>query len=798
MNQRRLGNYELQERLGRDAIGETWLALDTQHRRSVAIKLVEVTPETSADFLQQGQKLAALEHPNIVHIQECAVSPNQYEAYIVMDFIEGQTLNDYLDATARTGSIPPPAEIIRLLTPIAAALDYAHQQQVVHGGLKPSVILFDLHRGTAPGEPMLVNFGLRRRDPRLLSPEAAHYVAPEVAQGGASTARSDLYALGVILYELCTGTLPFQGDATNDILMQHIHGSPTSPALINPYIRPALTSVILRGLARDPAARYSSATTFVAAVAKAMSVRGSGGLSQPMPALGSSNPPSFSGISGSLDGANAPTYLSHQPPPIPQAPLSWQTPSQPMQVLSNTPQSTSMTPARSVPGLAPQPEPPAGGLTTVQSQPSQFQAASYPTIPADKPTAVSPAPLKKRGLRPWMAALLVVLALLLVGSGVLVYFTLSHIAATNQQTALVGHAFFISSGLISETNNQGITDELHVALQNIPDAQAGKRYYGWLLSTSQIDVPPLALGALPLDHGSITLTYSSPQHSNLLTNYSRFLITEEDAGQAPVNPSLDKNTWSYYAAFSTTPNQADAKKYSELDHLRHLLSQDPKLHAAGIPGGLDVWLYRNVSKIVEAAGSARDTQKLCVQNQDTACTDFVLRQVARILDYLDGSTYVQTEGIPTRIQGQQLLIDPTIARVALLEFDALKQEPPGYLDHIGSHLRNLSQIPDITPNQHALAIRINQDINNVQGWLDTVHADASKLIHMSGTQLLQPGTATMLNDLFTQANMAFVGQVDPNTNNVKEGVVQIHYNIQALATFDIAPCTINNGQSSCA
>ena len=127
-----------------------------------------------------------------------------------------------------------------------------------------------------------------------------------------------------------------------------------------------------------------------------------------------------------------------------------------------------------------------------------------------------------------------------------------------------------------------------------------------------------------------------------------------------------------------------------------------------------------------------------------------------------------------------------------------RQQPPGYLKHIGNHLRELTSSPGATAAQRALAIQIGQAINNVQGWLNAVHGDASKLIHMSSTQLLQPDALTTLNDLFTQANNAFVGQVDPNTNNVKNGVVQIHYNIQALATFDITPCTMSNGQNSCA
>jgi hypothetical protein len=346
-------------------------------------------------------------------------------------------------------------------------------------------------------------------------------------------------------------------------------------------------------------------------------------------------------------------------------------------------------------------------------------------------------------------------------------------------------------------SNQGITDGLHISLQNIGDPRSGKRYYGWLMSSgTQV---PVALGPLSIDHGQITMTYNDPNHSNLLAHYSRFLITEEDASQQPASPSLNINDWRYYAAFPTEPSQADPDHYSVLDHLRHLLAQDPKLNQAGLQGGLSVWLYRNTTKILEAAGSARDTQKGCVGGTPDACdTGVILRQVARILDYLDGAQYVQEENIPPAIQGDHLLIDQNVAKVALLEFDPVSQQPPGYLEHIGRHLQNLTQSPGVTPDQRMLANHINQDLSNVQGWFNAVHTDASRLIHMSPTDLVQPEASTILNDLFTQANYAFVGQVDPDTGIVKDGVIQIHYNIQALATFDVAPCTINNGQSSCA
>ncbi len=314
------------------------------------------------------------------------------------------------------------------------------------------------------------------------------------------------------------------------------------------------------------------------------------------------------------------------------------------------------------------------------------------------------------------------------------------------QPTIVGHAFFVSSGLLtSQNSNQGITDKLQIDLHNLPAPRPGTRYYAWLLNDHHIDSPAVALGSLPLQGGQVTMTYSDPQHNNLLANYGRFLITEEGANPPPINPSLDTTTWRYYAAFSSTPNPGDTTNhFSVLDHLRHLLSQDPAL--------------------------------------------------VRILDYLDGSVYVQADVPP----GTPLYIDPTIARVALLEFDEVHQQPPGYLKHIGNHLRVLTSSPGATAAQHALAIQIGQAINNVQGWLAAVHTDAVTLEKMNNGQLSQPGAASMLNDLFKQANAAFVGQFDANTSTVKEGVVQIHYKIQGLATFYVTPCTTKNGKNTCA
>src|SRR5436309_3211612 len=159
MNQGRIAKYELQERLGSDAVGQVWKAFDAQQRRFVAIKIIPVNAQTSADFTprfyRDAQILAALGHPNIVPIQDYHMSHSGSEAYIIMDYVEGPSLADYLSATAHVGKIPPPVALVHLLTPIADALDYAHQRNVIHGALTPAAILLGKVGVTSPspGEP---------------------------------------------------------------------------------------------------------------------------------------------------------------------------------------------------------------------------------------------------------------------------------------------------------------------------------------------------------------------------------------------------------------------------------------------------------------------------------------------------------------------------------------------------------------------------------------------------------------------------------------------------------------------
>ena len=281
----RLGKYELRELLGRGGMAEVWRAFDPQLERNVAIKLLhanlQADPEFNTRFTREARVNASLHHPNIVGIYDFQIShpPESHAptAYMVMEYIEGQTLAHYIRSTSRERKFPPPIDIVHLFTSISKAVDYAHQQGMIHRDIKPANILLD-KRNTAfnpMGEPVLTDFGIAK----LLGATSGTmsgmwlgtplYISPEQAQGYAGNERSDIYALGVILYEICTGDQPFHGESATAIMFQHIHSMPTPPALINPNIPSALAMVILRAMAKDPAARFSSASALTASVAEA-------------------------------------------------------------------------------------------------------------------------------------------------------------------------------------------------------------------------------------------------------------------------------------------------------------------------------------------------------------------------------------------------------------------------------------------------------------------------------------------------------------------------------------------------
>jgi eukaryotic-like serine/threonine-protein kinase len=769
----RIDKYELQQSLGKNNITEVWKAFDNLAHRYVAVKLFHAQLKADPDFVTRFQKeaqtIVSLHHPNIVPCYDFSVSQfsetASATAYLVMEYLEGGTLADYNRNASQTGNILPIPSIVHLFSSIGMAVDFAHRQHMIHGNLKPSNILLDKQNtANSPiGEPMVTDFNMVK----LIAPTGGNagvawnsspfYISPEQVMGAEANELSDIYSLGILLYEICTGTVPFLGNSAESIMMQQVNTVPASPSLINPNLPPALSTVVMRCIAKDPKERFTSASALVEALTN-VSGQNSVNISHPENVAQSSS-------SFATHERDMPTVISAKMSPLPAG------------VVYSGPMYASNV---QMGGIS-QPYP------SAQWSDNSRVGTVYRSLPANTPVGMSmPPPTAPPAKRPGRRGLLIVLTgiliLALIGSALGAYFTF-FAKGTSATTApeIMGHAYFVSSGFISPDSRQGITDELQVNLANVSSAPTGKSYYAWLLNDKNLDWRPIFLGELAYNNGTLNLFYPGDAlHTNLLATNSRFLVTEEDASTTPTSPSLDPQSWVYYAEFSQIkPVPTDPKSYSLYDHIRHLLADDPKVKAAGLTGGLDIWLYRNTQKVLEWAGSARDSWKY-------KSVGFIHRQLLRIMDYVDGTVYVQQD-----LSGQGIYADPNISKVGLLTFDPLTQDPPGYLYHIGKHLHEITALPQASATQKALAIQINQEIDGVNLWMRSIRDDILKLYAMDDAHLTGKDGLTLLDAVATLANDAFVGKVNTNAQ-VTDGVAQIHYAIQQMATFDVRACTASN------
>ena len=389
---RRLAQYELLDPLGKGNVGEVWKARDLSLHRDVAVKIFHTDLQRyEAHFLtrltNEGQALVALRHPNIVPVHEVKVSrPAQSQettAYLVMDYIEGQTFTDYLRTTAHKSLFPALTDIIYLFTSLGRAIDYAHQQGIVHGSIKPGNILLNRHNTTQfkAGEPFLTDFGLTQLASITGSSSNPFYISPEQAQGFPANNRSDIYALGVLLYELCTGIVPFRDENPVAVMTQHIHRLPTPPILINAKIPPMLSEVILRAMAKDPFMRFPRASLLATAVADASSLPSTLYLGKQLPVENGNTFNTSPKISSILGVAQPHPHALPSKPLTPQEPHS--SPSAPS-LLSRASGQNGSLPARSPePAKQSTPEPIQSPNTGKQSipQPVQLSDTGKQTMP---------------------------------------------------------------------------------------------------------------------------------------------------------------------------------------------------------------------------------------------------------------------------------------------------------------------------------------------------------------------------------------------------------------------------------
>jgi DNA-binding SARP family transcriptional activator len=256
--------YRLEAELGRGGMSVVYRGHDTLLDRDVAVKVLRDTglgEKARARLLREACAAATLNHPNIVSVFDAGESDGS--PFIVMELVEGESLYDLKAAGDRR--LESLDEILAIARQICAALEHAHARDIVHRDLKPENVL--LARDSLPGTggtAKLVDFGLARSVASRLTGEGtiagtAFYLAPELALGQAFDGRADLYALGVMLYELTTGRLPFSGDDSLAVISQHLHTPVVPPRAKNPQIPSALNDLVLRLLSKRPQERPASA-----------------------------------------------------------------------------------------------------------------------------------------------------------------------------------------------------------------------------------------------------------------------------------------------------------------------------------------------------------------------------------------------------------------------------------------------------------------------------------------------------------------------------------------------------------
>lgn len=259
-----IGRYQVMQQLGEGGMATVYKAYDPRLERSVAVKVIRgdqiKDPQFLKRFEREARALAQLSHPHIVKVLD--YGDHEGAPYLVMEFIPAGTLK------GRFQGALPPAQAARLLAPVARALAYAHQRQVVHRDVKPANILLG-----EDDHPMLSDFGIAKL---LGSDEGAdltgtgvgigtpEYMAPEQGMGKKVDGRADLYSLGLVFYELVTGQKPFQADTPLAVLLKQIHDPLPLPRSLNPALPEGVERVLLKALAKDPKDRYQDMGEFAA------------------------------------------------------------------------------------------------------------------------------------------------------------------------------------------------------------------------------------------------------------------------------------------------------------------------------------------------------------------------------------------------------------------------------------------------------------------------------------------------------------------------------------------------------
>jgi serine/threonine protein kinase len=559
-----LGKYQLIECIAHGGMGEVWKALDTQLKRYVAIKLLHPGIQQDADFIarfeQEAQHVASLRHSNIIKIHDFKIdhhvsAPKSHFplCYMVMDYVEGETLADYIRNTSRCGKFPPAGDIVYIFTVVGLALDYAHQCGMIHRDIKPANILLDKRIPTtrSMGEPILTDFGIARQRGRTTGTIAGSfvgtpkYIAPEQAQGQYDDPRSDLYSLGIILYEVITGNAPFNADTPLAIVMQHLQEKPKPPESINPHVSPALSEVILKSIAKEPDARFPTATALALALTEAFNM--------PAPEyLGGSSDRTLPGSSSSVLPLTDPGTQT----PFIDLPLNQGTAllgsqsGQSIKDVSSTKQP--IDPLTPINALANR------NIATTPLIHSQLGASPYVTPSQSNivvPIHTAPGGLKQDGKtkrsrinnkQTRLIGLTALLVLIILSSGLIARMLLFPPPLTE---TVIGHVSLIKHASSPSYN------AVQIDIAHVPELPPGMAYYAWIELMNGQDseniIPPhweLTVS----NQGIHTLPLTFTGFDNLYVPPSLFLITKEQMDHPPIVPDPNLAARLYYARVTST------------------------------------------------------------------------------------------------------------------------------------------------------------------------------------------------------------------------------------------------------
>ncbi len=267
------GRYRVLQRLGSGGMADVWLAEDAHLQRRVALKVLHSRFAQDGEFVErfrrEAEHAAGLQHPNVVAVFDRGEFEGTY--YIAMQYVEGNSLKALIDAGLS------PEQAVHLVRQVLEAARFAHRHGIVHRDLKPQNVIVD-----PEGKAVVTDFGIARAGVSEITQAGSvmgtpHYLSPEQAQGMDVTPVSDLYSIGVILYEALTGRVPFEADSAVAIAMKQVSQTPQRPSSIEPKVSPALDAATMRALEKDPGQRFQSADAFIAALDAAMKEPGAPG-----------------------------------------------------------------------------------------------------------------------------------------------------------------------------------------------------------------------------------------------------------------------------------------------------------------------------------------------------------------------------------------------------------------------------------------------------------------------------------------------------------------------------------------